>query len=66
MVNDQLPASVEQLGQGLLSVGTIKNIFLVDLNHRQPPPLCVHLVMLFRDPLLIGQKFLARREPFRS
>src|ERR1700730_16375360 len=38
MINDQLTASVEKIGQRLFAVGSVKDVLLVDLDHRQLAP----------------------------
>ena len=35
MINDQLTASAEEIGQRLLAVRAVEDVFLVDLDHRK-------------------------------
>ena len=43
VLNDQLTASPEHRGQPDLAVWSVQQIFLADLDHRQPPPPTAYL-----------------------
>ena len=56
VLHDQLPLACEQLGQRYLALGPLEYVLLVDVDHRQPPPLRVDLVMVAGESLLLVEQ----------
>jgi hypothetical protein len=56
MLDDQLAASAEQIGEGFLPVRPIEDIGLLDLDPRQCPPLAAELVAQAGELLFLAQK----------
>src|SRR5436305_6260908 len=63
VVDDELAATLEEVGQGQLGVPTAEHVLLVDLDHRQPPALGVQGVALAREALLLLEQLLAGGDP---
>ena len=64
MIDDQLAATLEQIGKGLPAVRRVEDIFLLDLDPGQCPPLGAQLVAPVREFLLLGEQSRARGKPF--
>src|ERR1700731_4202491 len=63
MINDQLTAPVEEIGQGFLAIRSVKNVVLVDLDHWQVATGCTERVPLTRELLFARQQILSRNKP---
>jgi hypothetical protein len=63
MIDDELPATIEEGFEMLFAFRAIKDIVLFDLHHGQPPSLSTHAIMLFGERLFMRQKFLPLRVP---
>jgi hypothetical protein len=63
VVDDQLPAAIEEGSETLFPGRAVENIVLVDLHHRKPAALGVYAVELLGELLLMRQKFLSLRMP---
>lgn len=63
VVDEQLATSVEQVEQRGLAVRTLDDVLPVDLDHREPAPVCVERVARRREFLLPGQQLLAGNQP---
>ena len=55
VVDHELPAPVEEIGQALLTVGPVEDVFLLDALPRQLAPLPAQLVAQPRELLLLGE-----------
>src|SRR5438105_1719684 len=66
MLDDQLAAAVEQVGERLLALRTIEHIGLFDLDPWQVAPLRAQLVAQTGEFLFLGQMRLARGQPLLS
>src|SRR5438093_2921412 len=64
MINNQLAASLEQIGQRLFSVWSVEEILLLDLDHRQFAPRRTKRVALATELLFSRQQILPRDQPF--
>src|SRR5690349_7476092 len=64
MLDDQLAAAVEQIGQGRLSGRRVERVGLVDLDPRQRAPLGAQAVAQSRHLLFLGEERGAGLEPF--
>jgi hypothetical protein len=56
-------AFCEQPGQRYLALGPLEYVLLVHLDHRQPPPLRVDLVMVAGERLLFVEQLDPGRQP---
>src|SRR5437899_539753 len=63
VIDDQLTAPLEQVQQARLAIGTLEDIVLVDLDHRELAPPGVERVMGPGQRLLVGKQFLAGNQP---
>src|SRR5262249_43968737 len=63
VVDDQLAAAVEQVGERLLAVRALEDVLLLDRLPGQGLPLPGHLVAGARELLLLSKELLARLEP---
>src|SRR5205814_2173329 len=63
MINNQLAASLEQIGQRLFSVWSVEEILLLDLDHRQFAPRRTKRVALATELLFSRQQILPRDQP---
>src|SRR5207248_5090630 len=63
MINNQLAASLEQIGQRLFSVWSVEDILLVDLDHRELAPCRTKRVTLASEFLFPRQQILPRDQP---
>src|SRR5258708_1856795 len=63
VIDDELAASVEKLGEGLAAVRSVESVLLVDLHPRHRAALGVQLIELMCDLLLFGEEFLTRCDP---
>jgi hypothetical protein len=59
VVDDELSASLEQVKQARLSVGTIENVILFDPHHWQPAALRIQRVTRPGGGLFLGEQFIA-------
>lgn len=66
MVENQLTAPVEEVQQTRLAVWTLEEIFLVDLDHRQPATFSIEPVSRTRRLLFFDEQFLASNKPLFS
>src|SRR5262249_43799058 len=66
MIDDQLAASVEEVGERFLAVRPLEDVLLVDLDPGQFAPLGAHPVAHPGKLFLVGQVEFARLEPFFS
>jgi hypothetical protein len=64
MVDDELPAAVEEVFEALLSFRAVEGVGLFDLHHGEAASLGVHSGAVLGDILLMLQKFLSLGEPF--
>ncbi len=64
VIGDQLPATVEQLQECDLTVGSVEAVIRVELDHREPSPTCCEFVASTRLGLLVGQQLGAGLLPF--
>src|SRR5713226_10266028 len=63
MLDDQLAASGEQIGEGLLARRRVEDIVLFDLHPRQRATLGVQSVALPGELLFLAQEVGTRRQP---
>src|SRR5205814_3224019 len=63
MINNQLAAALEQIGQSLFSLWAIKDIFLLDLDHWELAPCGTKRVALASELLFPRQQILPRDQP---
>ena len=63
MLDQQLAAALEQIGQGLPAARPVEQIVLVDLDPGQRAPLGAQPVAGQREFLLLGKMGFARGEP---
>src|SRR3954465_1163474 len=64
VVDDELAPALEQVGEAeLRAARAVEHVVLVDLDHRQPPPVGVERVALAREALLLLEQLLAGGEP---
>src|SRR6516162_47303 len=63
MVDNQLLSAREQLAQTLLTVRTLKHVFLVDPHPRQFAPLAAQLIPQSREFFLLGEQPFALLDP---
>ncbi|HEX5400735.1 MAG TPA: hypothetical protein VFX16_00380 [Pseudonocardiaceae bacterium] len=63
MVDDQLPAAVEQVGQAELAARSLERVVLFDPHDGQPAPVGVRLVHGPGELLLLGQVRFPGDEP---
>src|SRR5438093_3930496 len=63
MINNQLAAALEQIGQSLFSLWAIKDILLLDLGHREFAPCRTKRVALARELLFPRQQILPSDQP---
>src|SRR5205823_11306970 len=63
MINNQLAASLEQIGQRLFSVWSVEEILFLDLDHRQFAPRRIKGVALATELLFSRQQILPRDQP---
>ena len=63
VVDDQLPAPVEQVRETDLAVGSRELVVLFDKHHRQSPALSREGVQRSRGLLLLDEQLLAGRPP---
>src|SRR6266536_5373237 len=63
VIDDQLAAAVEELGQCLLAFGSVEDILLLDRLPGQRLPLSGQLVTRASELLLLREQLLARRKP---
>src|SRR5262249_3956767 len=66
MLDDQLAASAEEVGERLLSVGSVEHVSLLDLHPRQLAPLGAQAIAQPGEFLLPAQMLLAGNEPLVS
>ncbi len=66
MVDNQLAASIEQVGQPLLSVWAIELVLFVDLEHRQPAAFGADGISLTGQFLFLNEQPLASDQPVSS
>jgi len=64
MIDDELAAAGEQVGQGPAPMRRIERVALLDPHPRQREPLRVHLVAQAHRLLLLGEQCAAGGEPF--
>ena len=64
MINDQLTAAVEQIGQCFFAIRALEHVLLVDLDHWQLAPRCAQRISLAREFLFQSQQIFPRHEPF--
>jgi hypothetical protein len=64
VVDDELVAALEEVGQRLLAPGPVEDVVLLHLLPRQLPALLAELVAQAREFLLAGQVLAARLDPF--
>jgi hypothetical protein len=64
MMDDELTASIEQVGERHLALGRVEDIVLLELDPGQGAPLGAQAVARPHVLLLLDQKRLARSEPF--
>jgi hypothetical protein len=64
MINDQLAAILEKIGKRFLTGRSIENVFFLDLNPWQLPPMVAHLIAQPRQLLLSCQQVFSRNQPF--
>jgi hypothetical protein len=63
VLDDQLPATLEQVQQCGRTVGALKGVLLLDLDHRQRLTLGTKCIARSGGFLLSDQQFLAGSEP---
>src|SRR5438034_59753 len=63
MINNQLAAALEQIGQSLFSLWAIKDILLLDLGHREFAPRRTKRVALASELLFPRQQILPSNQP---
>jgi len=63
VVDDQLPAAVEEVEQRRLAVRSVEDVFLVDPDHRESASLGVQPVSGAGEVLLLGEQPLTRDQP---
>src|SRR5215216_5948610 len=63
VVDEQLRAPVEELGEGLRAFVGLEAVVLVDTHPRKVSPLARQLVTAARERLLALEQLLARRKP---
>src|SRR5438270_12157479 len=63
MINNQLAAPLEQIGQRLFSAWSVENIFLLDLDHREFTPRRTKRVALTSEFLFPRQQILPSDQP---
>ncbi|MNO57938.1 hypothetical protein D3C76_484860 [compost metagenome] len=64
MVNDQLAAAIEQVGEFQFAIGSLEVVVLVDFHPGQGAPFCAEFVPLLGESLFVSQVLFARGEPF--
>jgi len=64
VIQDELPTTLEQIRQGGVSVGPIKYVLFVDLNHRQATPLCGKCITGAHVRPFFDHELVAHRLPF--
>ena len=64
MIDDQLAAAAEQVGQRLLAVRSVEHVILLDLDPWQFAALGAEPVARVRQFLFMGEMRLARGGPF--
>src|SRR5438067_4147408 len=64
MINDQLTAPVEKIGQGFLAIRPFEYVILVDLHHREAPSGGAERIALASKFFFSRQQVLSRHEPF--
>src|ERR1700674_3698152 len=64
MIDDQLATPVEQVGERVPAVKSVEDIFLLDLDPGQRPPLGAQLVAPASEFLLRDEQSRARGKPF--
>jgi len=63
MINDQLTAPVEKIGQGFLAIRPFEYVILVDLHHREAPSGGAERIALASKFFFSRQQVLSRHEP---
>src|SRR5439155_19083128 len=63
MLDDQLAASLEQIGESFLTIRPVEDITLLDLDPGQCPPLGAQPVAQPGEFLFLAQKLGTRRQP---
>src|SRR5680860_886223 len=63
VVDDKLPAPLEQVAQACLAGRSLEDVILVDFYHRQPATLGVYRVARTSDFLLFREQRFASRKP---
>src|SRR5712692_9586016 len=64
VIDDQLAAALEEIGQSLLAAGDVEDIVLLHSDPRQLPALPAQLVTQPRELFLLDEMLLVRCEPF--
>src|SRR5438094_8966411 len=63
MINNQLTATIEEIGQRFPAVWSIEHIFLLDADHRELAPRRTKRVALASELLFSRQQILPRDQP---
>jgi hypothetical protein len=63
VLHDQLAAPIEKVEQRRTTVGALKDVFLLDLDHRQPASVGAQRVACAGQFFLSRQQLLACEEP---
>jgi hypothetical protein len=63
VINDQLAATVEEIGQRFFAIRSVKNVLLLNSNPWQFASMPAHFVAELRQFLLTRQQILARDQP---
>jgi hypothetical protein len=66
MLDKELAAAVEQVGQRHLALWCVEDVLLLHPDPRELPPLPIDLVARSRVGFLLGEQFLARSKPLIS
>ena len=64
VIDDQLPAAVEEVFETQLAVRAVEAIVLFDLHHGEPASLGIHGVVMPGQFLLVSEELPALAEPF--
>src|SRR5262245_6997760 len=64
VVDGELGASIEQVGERALSLGRVEDVILLDFDPWQRTARCGHAIAMARQFPLLREQFLAGCEPF--
>jgi hypothetical protein len=64
MIDDQLAAPIEEIGEPLFALGAVEDVVLFDLDPGQRAPLGAQLIAPAGEFLFVGEMRFPRSDPF--